>query len=119
MKVYLADFDFIAKGAMTPVYQRDAHGNVVLDNHGQPVEKHFTSYSFDDGRNVKIVSTTQEEYDHLMALYNEIDRLNSYDQRIYDIITDAAGGYFAGDFPLDTVIANIQSRVELYVNEQR
>ena len=34
MKVYLVDFDFIAKGAMTPVYQRDAHGNVVLDNHG-------------------------------------------------------------------------------------
>ena len=54
-----------------------------------------------------------------MALYNEIDRLDVYDQRIDDIITDAAGGYFAGDFPLDTVIANIQSRVELYVNEQR
>ena len=119
MKVYLADFDFIVKGAMTPMYQRDAHGNVVLDNHGQPIEKSVMSYSFDDGRSVKIVSTTQEEYDQLMALYNEIDRLNSYDRRIYDIIADAAGGYLAGDLPLDTVIANIQSRVELYVNEQR
>ena len=114
-----ADFDFIAKGAMTPVYQRDAHGNVVLDNHGQPIEKSFTSYSLGDGRRVEIMSTTQDEYDQLMALYNEIDRLDVYDRRIYDIVNDAAGGYLAGDLPLDTVIANIQSRVELYVNEQR
>ena len=76
-------------------------------------------YSFGNGQQVDLVSTTQEEYDQLMALYNEIDRLDVYDERIYDIIADAAGGYFAGDFPLDTVIANIQSRVELYVNEQR
>ena len=119
MKVYLVDFNFIAKGAMTPMYQRDAHGNVVLDNHGQPIEKSSMFYGLGDGRDVKIVSTTQEEYDQLMALYNEIDRLDVYDRRIYDIVNDAAGGYLAGDLLLDTVIANIQSRVELYVNEQR
>jgi hypothetical protein len=53
-----------------------------------------------------------------MALYNAITTTYNYDQRIYDIIKDMAGAYFAGDRGLDDTATQIQSRVKLYMNEQ-
>ena len=61
---------------------------------------------------------TQEEVDQVMALYNAITTTYNYDQRIYDIIKDMAGAYFAGDRGLDDTATQIQSRVKLYMNEQ-
>ena len=54
-----------------------------------------------------------------MELYNAVDSLYSYDQNIYDIVTDVAGSYFSGDRSLDDTASQIQSRVKLYVNENR
>ena len=54
-----------------------------------------------------------------MELYNAIDSLYSYDTSIYDIISDLAGGYFSGDRSLDETASQIQSRVNLYLNENR
>ena len=55
----------------------------------------------------------------VMELYNAVDSLYTYDTSIYDIVNDAAGGYFSGDRSLDDTVAQIQSRVNLYVNENR
>ena len=65
------------------------------------------------------MATTQAEYDQVMELYNAVDSLYSYDQNIYDIVTDVAGSYFSGDRSLDDTASQIQSRVKLYVNENR
>lgn len=112
------DFDFMTKVCMTPRYQKDADGNLVLDENGQPIE--YSNFGYGWGSlQVDIMSTTQEEYDQFMALYNAVDRIYGYDERIYDIISDTAAGYFAGDTPLDTAVNNIQSKAELYVNENR
>ncbi len=54
-----------------------------------------------------------------MALYNAVDSVYYFDEAIYDIVADMAGAYFAGDRSLDDTAAQIQSRVTLYVNENR
>ena len=54
-----------------------------------------------------------------MDLYNKVDSMNGRDESIYEIVTDVAGGYFAGDKTLDDAAAQIQSRVKLYVDESR
>ena len=41
------------------------------------------------------------------------------DQEILDIITDEVAAYFAGDKDVQTTANMIQSRVNLYVQEQR
>ena len=41
------------------------------------------------------------------------------DEKVLEIVSDEAAAYFAGDKGLDECAAQIQSRVKLYVNEQR
>ncbi len=114
-----SDFDFVVKQAMTPAgYETDENGNQVLDENGNPIEISNSSWSW-DGFQIDIMATTQAEYDQVMELYNAVDSLYSYDQNIYDIVTDVAGSYFSGDRSLDETASQIQSRVKLYINENR
>ena len=68
---------------------------------------------------IDIRATSQSEYDQIMELYNAIDSVYSYDTKIFEIVTDVAGSYFAGDKPLEDTASLIQNRVNTYVNESR
>ena len=113
-----SDFDKYMESAMTVAYETDVNGEQVLDESGEPVK--ITQYSrwLGDGETIDVYAATQEEVDQVMALYNAITTTYNYDQRIYDIIKDMAGAYFAGDRGLDDTATQIQSRVKLYMNEQ-
>ena len=105
---------------MTPDgYKLDENGEQVLDENGSPIEESYSSVGWGNGFMVDIYSTSQEEYDQIMALYNAIDSVYNYDQEIFSIVSDGAGSYFAGDRSLDDTVTQIQSRVKLYVNENR
>ena len=54
-----------------------------------------------------------------MGLYNAVEGLDEYDQKISEIVSDEAAACFAGDKTLDECAGQIQSRVKLYVNENR
>ena len=115
-----ADFDLVREDAMTPDgYKLDENGEQVLDENGSPIEESYSSVGWGNGFMVDIYSTSQEEYDQIMALYNAIDSVYNYDQEIFSIVSDGAGSYFAGDRSLDDTVTQIQSRVKLYVNENR
>ena len=75
--------------------------------------------SLDGELDLSYVPFTQELYDQFMELYNSIDRSTTWSEDIRDIVTEAAGGYFAGDKSLDDTAREVQSRVSLYVNEQK
>ena len=75
--------------------------------------------SLDGELDLSYVPFTQELYDQFMELYNSIDRSTAWSEDIRDIVTEAAGGYFAGDKSLDDTAREVQSRVSLYVNEQK
>ena len=115
-----ADFELVREEAMTPDgYKLDENGNQVLDENGSPIEESYSSVGWGDGFMVDIYSTSQEEYDQIMALYNAADSVFSYDNEIFSIVSDMAGAYFAGDRSLEETAGQIQSRVKLYVNENR
>ena len=105
-----ADFDKMVEEAMTVQYEQDENG--------QPIEIKETWWISDDLQ-LEQGAVTQEQYDRFMALYNAVDSVYYFDEAIYDIVADMAGAYFAGDRSLDDTAAQIQSRVTLYVNENR
>ena len=113
-----ADFEKMVEMAMKKEYQLDENGNQVLDENGQPIEVPKYSYGFNDLM-VDVYATTQEQYDQFMALYNAIDSISTYDENIYNIVNEVAGGYFNGDKTVQDTAKQIQDRVTLYVNEQR
>ena len=113
-----ADFDKMVEDAMTVQYEQDENGQPLLDENGQPIEIKETWWISDDLQ-LEQGAVTQEQYDRFMALYNATDSVYYFDEAIYDIVADMAGAYFAGDRSLDDTAAQIQSRVTLYVNENR
>ena len=113
-----ADFEKMVEQAMKKEYQLDENGEQVLDENGQPIEVPKYTYGFNN-LTVEVYATTQEQYDQFMALYNAIDSVYTYDQNIYNIVNEVAGGYFNGDKTVEDTAKQIQDRVTLYVNEQR
>ena len=113
-----ADFDKVAEEAMTAEYMTDGEGNPVLDLDGNPIEESQGGWGWDDMM-IDIRATSQSEYDQIMELYNAIDSVYSYDTKIFDIVTDVADSYFAGDRSLEDAASLIQNRVNTYVNESR
>ena len=71
-----------------------------------------------DGLTVEIYALTQEEADMIMELINSTERTADYDDNIMQIIIDEAAGFFAGQKSARDTAAVIQSRVNIYVNEQ-
>ena len=72
-----------------------------------------------EGLSVEIYALTQAQADQITALINSVDRSFSMDTAITDIIKDEAAAYFSGSRSAEDAAKNVQSRVNLYVNEQR
>ncbi len=104
-------FDNMFKEAMTPEY--------VTDSTGKQVERPKATWGFGGGENVEFYAMTQEECDELMELINSTTRIYAYDKDLYDVIADECTAFFAGQRSAQETAKNVQSRVSLYVNEQR
>lgn len=114
------DFEWVRQESMVPDgYKVDEDGNQVLDEDGNPIEESHSSVGFEGNFNVQIYAAKQEECDQIMALYNQIDKLSGMDENVYNIVTEVAGSYFAGDRSLDDAANLIQNKVTTYVNESR
>lgn len=68
---------------------------------------------------VRLRNATREEVDRFEALLNRTERINLYDENIYNIAYEVAEVYFAGDKTLDEAAQLIQDRVTLYLDEGR
>ena len=62
---------------------------------------------------------TQEQADKLMELIESTDKVANYDSAIYDIVTEQAAGFFAGQKSAEEVAKLVQSKANIFVNEQR
>lgn len=111
------DFDHMAEQAMTPNYILDENGEPMLDENGEPMEQSQGGMGWGDGTFLELYSTSQEEYDQIMALYEAIDTIYTYDESIYSIVLDVAQRYFNDDITVEMAADQIQSRVKIYVNE--
>ena len=114
-----AVFNERLKDVMTVSYQTDENGQPLLDENGEKIIEPKATYWGNDGEQYTIDVMTQAQADQVMALYNSIHKLNGSNDAIYNIVTEEAGAYFAGQRSLDDVAAIIQNRVGLYVAEQK
>ena len=118
-----AAFDAEMTEAMTEQYQLDENGEQVdWDGDGEPDKAIRGSYeTVENGETVykDVYALTQEDIDQILGVINSTSGVYDYDQEILDIITDEVAAYFAGDKDVQTTANMIQSRVNLYVQEQR
>ena len=118
-----AAFDAEMTDIMTERYQLDENGEQVdWDGDGEPDRAIRGSYeTMENGETVykDVYALTQEDIDQILGVINNTHSVYDYDQEILDIITDEVAAYFAGDKDVQTTANMIQSRVNLYVQEQR
>lgn len=118
-----AAFDAEMTDIMTEQYQLDENGEQVdWDGDGEPDKAIRGGYeTMENGERVykDVYALTQEDIDQILGVINSTRSVYDYDQEILDIITDEVAAYFAGDKDVQTTANMIQSRVNLYVQEQR
>ena len=112
-------FDAMAGKAMTQEYQTDANGSQVLDENGDPIPISSGGMSYGDEPMIELYAVTQEQYDTVMELIESTTNFLDYDQSVLSIITEEAAGYLAGDRSVEEASRLIQSRVNLYIQEQK
>ena len=104
-------FDKKLAEAMKQEYTTDENGKQIPVSHG--------GMSMGDGLQVEFYAITQEEADQIKALINSVDHTVVNDQSLTNIITEESAFFFSGEKTADQVADIIQSRMTIYVNEQR
>ena len=104
---------------MTPRYRKDANGNILLDENGEKIEESRGGWIDDSGVEHNIYAMTQEQADEVLSIIETCTKVASYDTSIYDIVNEQAQAFFADQKSIDEVARLIQSKANIYVNEQR
>lgn len=104
---------------MTPRYRKDADGNILLDENGEKIEESRGGWIDDSGVEHHIYAMTQEQADEVLSIIETCTKVASYDTSIYDIVNEQAQAFFADQKSVDEVARLIQSKANIYVNEQR
>ncbi len=72
-----------------------------------------------NGVEIPITPMTREEVDGLVEYVKSVNQLYSYNEALINIVMEEAAPYFAGQKKAKEVAGIIQSRVQIYVNENR
>lgn len=116
-----ASFDKALKKAMTPEYLKDADGNILLDEDGERITAAYPEAIAIDqaGNEYEITEVTQAQADKLMELINSTTKLMDENSKIIEIVKSEAKPFFEGQKTAQDVAKLIQSKVNIYINEQR
>ena len=116
-------FDKKMTAVLTEQYQLDENGEQVdWDEDGEPDKMSIGSYEVvENGESTwqEVYALTQEDVDQILSVINSATGIVDYDDEILSIVSDEVSAYFAGDKDVQTTANMIQSRVNLYVQEQR
>lgn len=104
-------FDAMLKEAMTPTYYTDPET-------GEQVEESHGGWGW-GSLMIELYALTQEEADMIVDVINSVEKVYSYDNDIMNIITEECAAFFNGEKSARDTANLIQSRVRIYVNEQR
>ena len=111
-------FEKKLKEAMTPEYMRDENGNFILDENGEKIEVSKGSWGWGD-LTVEIKALTQAQADKIMELVNTTTKVQNYDEELMQMITNESEAFFAGQKSAEDVGRLLQSKMTIYINEQR
>lgn len=88
-----------------------------LDEDGNKVEYDDTYYI--NGEEIILPTLTKEQVDKIVSFVESVNKSGYYNEAVSNIIDEEAGAYFSGQKSAKDVAAVIQSRVQVYVNENR
>lgn len=87
------------------------------DENGNKVEQDYTTWIGDT--EIILQPMTQEEVDKIFNFVASIDQIYYYNESIMNIINEDAAAFFEGQKSAKEVADIIQSRIQIYVNENR
>jgi len=90
----------------------------VTDENGNQVEQATMTIGTNDFT-LEVYAAKEEEIAKVKELIGKIDRMERVDDQILSIISEEAGAYFDGQKSVDDVVAVIQSRANIYMNENK
>lgn len=102
--------------ASTPDYIYDENGEIMLDENGNKMENPKTSWGYDNWQ-ADIYAATQEQCDAVRALLDQGEMTSNMDMGLYEIIAEDAEPFFMGAKSATEVADIIQSRAQIYVDE--
>lgn len=112
-------FDYLLNDAKEIEYERDSAGHILLDENGEK-KRLVIGMTYDGTTYRNIYSGLSEDTANaIVALVNAASRRANFDDSISNIVLEGAQGYFAGQKSLDETAKLIQSKANIYVNEQR
>ncbi len=82
-------------------------------------KEYYDNYYYINGEEIILDPFTQEEIDEICNFIYSVNKTSYYDEEIYKIIEEEAGSFFAGQKTAAEVAPIIQSRIQLYVDENR
>ena len=126
MRYYLTDEYQMSDSWMLPISRR-AYDKLAQEAMQRPfyideVTKEKVEYDdvyYINDMEVPITPMTAAEVDYLTDFILSVTTTGHYDETVLNIITEEAGPYFAGQKSVQEVADIIQSRVQIYVNENR
>ena len=113
-------FDAEAEEAATVQYQKNQDGQFLLDDNGEkiPVVR-STIWNKDTQKTEEIYALTEDQVQQIRELVLTTTKVADYDQAILDIVKEQAAPFFAGQKTAEEVAKLVQSKANIYVNEQR
>lgn len=111
-------FEAELKKAMKVEYEKDANGNYKLDENGERIQVSYGYYS-DGNHQVKVYAITEAQAEMLRKTIADTTKLLNFDESITDIITEGAQAFFEGQKSAEECANLIQSKANIYVNEQK
>lgn len=107
-----------AQAATEPQYFRDSDGNYVLDENGE--RQMIPVGSTWDGTNYhEIYACSERQVQSVMDVLMNTGCIMDANDAIYDIVTEQAKAFYARQKSAEEVARLIQSKANIYVNEQR
>ncbi len=115
-----SEFAKAREEALKVEYVKDENGEVMKDENGEPIiENAGGSVGYGDDWMYTYHVTTKEEADQLEELISIATPGSIADVTVLNIIKEEAGAFFKNQRSAADVAGIIQSRVQVYVNENR
>ncbi len=112
-------FDALVEEELHVEYVKDENGELVLDEDGNPIPERGGGGLVMNGWEYNYRPATQEEIDILLAMIEVAEPVSMGNQDILKIIQEEAAAFYKGDKSAAEVAALIQSRVSMYVSENK
>ncbi|MCI8542239.1 extracellular solute-binding protein [Acetatifactor aquisgranensis] len=113
--------DTLAEDAVKVEYHTDENGELILDENGEAIVMGTGGgFSYSDGWSYDYRIPTQEEVDLTRTLM-ELAKPVTYSQgdEVLNIINEEAAAFYKGQKGVDEVASVIQSRIKIYVGENK